>query len=85
MTTDNVERLEVYDDMGTSTDIVLMRAKSRRGLSAMVRQASPGHIPTNSDYDCTGKVCGRYATMLRAYRRGREWVGVVAITTCLDI
>jgi hypothetical protein len=79
------DRLHIQDDYGTCQSIILMKAKSRRELSRLVKDNNPGHIDTGCGHDCSGRVCGQYATLLRAYRAYGQWVGVVHLSVSIDV
>jgi hypothetical protein len=63
----------------------IFHAVTRRQLSKLVKEADVGSIDTGVSHDCSGKVCAQHAKMLRAYRSGPEWVGVVQIETHRDV
>jgi hypothetical protein len=77
--------LTICDDYSSESAVGLIEAPTRRALSRAVQEANPGYIGTGSDHDCTGRVCGRYAQLLRAYRVGSYWVGVVVFTVSRDV
>lgn len=77
--------LEINSDYGSEKFVTLISAASRRALSRKVQEINPGHIDTGCGHDCSGQVCGRYAELLRAYRVGAEWIGVVCIQIHRDV
>ena len=82
--------LGIDEYLGTERCIQMVYARTRRDLSRVLKDMNPGHIPTQSDYDCTGKVCGRYARLLRAYRShyaddSHRWVGIVEVSIARDV
>jgi hypothetical protein len=79
------DRLYVDESFDSTIYIETFRARTRRELSRLVKAADVGSIPTGVDHDCSGRVCARYAKLLRAYRSGPEWVGIVQMQTCLDV
>lgn len=76
--------LEFGDDYSSQSAVYLIRAKSRRALSAEVRKRN-GRDDFNSAYDCTGRVFAWSCDLLRAYREGSEWVGVCVGTSYRDV
>ena len=63
----------------------IFMADTRRQLSKLVKEADIGPIDTGVSHDCSGKVCAQHAKMLRAYRSGPQWVGLVQIVTRRDV
>lgn len=77
--------LYIDESFGSTTYVAIFHADTRRKLSKLVKEADVGAIPTGVDHDCSGKVCFRSAKLLRAYRSGPAWVGLVQCTTALDV
>lgn len=77
--------LAIDEDYGCSLFVVTVEADTRRELSRKVQEHNPGSIDTGCGHDCSGRVCGRYARLLRAYRVGRGWVGLVEISISRDV
>jgi hypothetical protein len=80
------QELFIDDRLGTVTRIITVDAPSRNGLTVTVGRLDQGHIDTGCGADCTGRVCGVYAKLLRAYQiSGGSWRGVVEVTTSYDV
>ena len=75
------DTLYVDESLDSTTYVTIFHADTRRKLSKLVKDADVGSIPTGVDHDCSGKVCAQHAKLLRAYRSGLEWVGLVQIET----
>jgi hypothetical protein len=84
----SVRSFQIDEHFGTTTTIMVVHAKSRRALSRRVADLNPGHIDTGCGHDCSGRVCGQSARLIRAYRsswNGGEWVGVVECSVSIDV
>ena len=77
--------LTIRDDYGSESAVIVVEAASRRALSRKVADMNPGGIDTGCGHDCSGRVCGRYAELLRAYRVRQTWMGVVYVTVLRDV
>jgi cupin superfamily acireductone dioxygenase involved in methionine salvage len=79
------DTLYIDESFGSTTYVTIFHADTRRQLSKLVKDADVGSIPTGVDHDCSGKVCARYAKLLRAYRSGNAWVGLVQTQIHRDV
>lgn len=79
------DTLYLDESFGSTTYVCVFHADTRRNLSKLVSNANVGPISTGVDHSPSGKVCARYVKLLRAYRSGPAWVGLVQCTTTLDV
>lgn len=77
--------LFIDEQFGSTKSVCLLDAKTRRELSREVKKRNPGPIDTGCEHDCSGRICYRSAKLLRAYKSGAFWIGVVEITVTLDV
>lgn len=77
--------LSIDNDYGSETVIKTIDSDTLLGLRRAIRELNCGTIEICSPYDCTGLVCGQWCTLIKIYKVGRGYVGVVEITTARDV
>jgi hypothetical protein len=76
----------ISEQLGTLTSVISVDAPSRSALTRAVGKLDEGRIELGCGHDCSGRVCGQYAKLLKAYQiPGGSWRGVVEVTTAYDV
>lgn len=82
--TDSSRSMVVREDHDGSQWVMLLEAPSRRKLSSMVRERNWSK-QTGCGADCTGRAFAGWCELLRAYRVGKLWIGVVVCSEARDV
>lgn len=76
--------MTIREEHDVMTWVATLEAKSRRELSRKVKERN-WRKETGCGADCTGRVFSADCELLRGYRVGNQWIGVVVCSEYRDV
>lgn len=80
----NTPTITIREDNDGSMWVDVWFAPSRRALAKMVKDSN-WHDDKGCGADCTGQIFMGTCELVRAYRVGKRWAGVVVRTASRDV